>query len=664
MRRPLVGGVITLGLVLAIFAFAGNRAPVRHGPPAVEHTAPRVAPAPEPAAAPLPAPTPAAAPAPVEPVAPVTFPPTRPPVEPSLIADRRYEVLMQGRRAQTYHVRWSRIERDGEVIIQDVTRTKSRSARRMGSMSDVFEARTVTTLLRKESGELISQDTVSTLPSRTDRQTVERVPDGYRVIVRVGEREETFVVPTEGDVFVDAETFLGPRIRAGEAVPGATFQFPVLSTGRRAVLEPTLRVLEPDDECEGVKVAEEFEGFVGLWWFDSDGAVVRHRSGDSILQRNDELDPENLPTQPASYGITLPANLDLPRLFTGRRMIVDIKVRTDETVSLPRFAPNPWTEVLSTTDDTVRVALKSHDDAAARTTLPIRADGFEKFLEATPLMEVDDPVIRATARKVVGAEKDARTAAAKLADFVFKLLRKESPDIGQPSAKRILADRIGDCSEHCLLFTTLCRAAGIPARRVSGYVCIGPLWGGHAWCEIWVGAWIGADPTTNEIGTRARYIFCSRQDEPEVTPTQFVNARTTLMIREAEYADGKIDLTRPADWDPAIFSGIRVARPAAGWEVEQRPGYVQASTKGVQVSAWIRPDQGYRDQESLTGDGGGWGRFGSREAAFQDYGRGCHWIVPLGRENLYIRAVRIGDAELPVDEISALFRPTLERDDG
>ena len=34
-----------------------------------------------------------------------------------------------------------------------------------------------------------------------------------------------------------------------------------------------------------------------------------------------------------------------------------------------------------------------------------------------------------------------------------------------------LSEKRGDCTEFADLFTALCRAAGIPVRRVSGYVC-------------------------------------------------------------------------------------------------------------------------------------------------------------------------------------------------
>ncbi len=128
------------------------------------------------------------------------------------------------------------------------------------------------------------------------------------------------------------------------------------------------------------------------------------------------------------------------------------------------------------------------------TTLPIEAKGLERHLESTALMPTDHEELQAVVAEVVGDEKDARTAAERLARWVFSELDKKSPEVAQASALQILRERRGDCSEHALLFVALCRAAGIPARECSGYVCIGHQWGAHAWAEIWLGEWIGADP--------------------------------------------------------------------------------------------------------------------------------------------------------------------------
>lgn len=59
-----------------------------------------------------------------------------------------------------------------------------------------------------------------------------------------------------------------------------------------------------------------------------------------------------------------------------------------------------------------------------------------------------------------------------------------------------LTKRYGDCGQEALLFMTLCRQSGIPARWQSGWA----TWPGqdsiHDWCEIWLApyGWVPVDP--------------------------------------------------------------------------------------------------------------------------------------------------------------------------
>src|SRR6185436_20961839 len=112
--------------------------------------------------------------------------------------------------------------------------------------------------------------------------------------------------------------------------------------------------------------------------------------------------------------------------------------------------------------------------------------------------------------------------------------------IPEPTAVEILEDGGGDCSEHCVLFVTLCRAAGIPARRLSGYAQVGDMWGAHSFSEVWLGRWIGCDPTTNDFGTKARYVAFGWNDDPDSFPGT-VSSRVSgrMSIRTVEFTEGE-----------------------------------------------------------------------------------------------------------------------------
>jgi len=591
------------------------------------------------------------------------------PPPPNRLALRSYERLLNGRRAATMRVEWTSVERDGRRLVQDVTETRTATDRDMAGMRERFTSKSISTTLRTEDGGLVSQETVEDLPNgRRDAVRIERTAAGYKVTRSAGPNEETFEIATEEAVVVDAEAFLGSRIRAGVATPGATFRLPQLDTGRRRVAEGTLTVVGPDTEGPGLKVVESLEGQDALWWFAEDGSVVRLRAGDTIIRRNDSVGLDDLPKRTAVFRSTLPSNIDLPRLFTTRQMVVHIRVRTDDTTKSPRIPESPFTEVLERTDEQVIARLKMHDDPAATCALPIDPKGLEEYLKPTPLMEVDDPDVRALAKRLLGDAKDARDGARRIAEYVFSALRKGSPAIPDPTAKEILRERTGDCSEHSLLFTALCRAAGIPARRCSGWVCVGGDWGGHGWCEIWVGLWIGADPTTNEIGTRARYILCSRPDETDLAPAGIIAERTQIVIRRAEYEDGAVEIDDgafdPASRDPVVFSGIRLGPTPEGWTVTHSESGAHIEAPDFTAAASLHPDQGYRSVAWLTRNlpRGKGGVFGGRPAAVSRMASG--WVVSLGREILEIRVDMHGsDAELPEAALVKLFAPTLERQD-
>lgn len=55
----------------------------------------------------------------------------------------------------------------------------------------------------------------------------------------------------------------------------------------------------------------------------------------------------------------------------------------------------------------------------------------------------------------------------------------------------------------------LCRAVGLPAREVGGVTWVPTLggFGYHAWVEVWVGRWVTADPSWNELPANATHIL-------------------------------------------------------------------------------------------------------------------------------------------------------------
>ncbi len=92
----------------------------------------------------------------------------------------------------------------------------------------------------------------------------------------------------------------------------------------------------------------------------------------------------------------------------------------------------------------------------------------------------------------------------------------------------LLATRTGVCQDLAHVLVGLCRAAGIPARYVSGYIVTGahgPKRGAghsHAWAEAWTPThgWRGFDPTNDVLASEHHVKMAVGRDYRDVPPTQ------------------------------------------------------------------------------------------------------------------------------------------------
>ncbi|RLE04535.1 MAG: hypothetical protein DRI99_03645 [Candidatus Aminicenantes bacterium] len=126
-------------------------------------------------------------------------------------------------------------------------------------------------------------------------------------------------------------------------------------------------------------------------------------------------------------------------------------------------------------------------------TLPIAQETLRPFLESTAFCQSDDPEIQRVARQIVGSERNAWRAAKKIACWVNRSLTPNY-DVGFATAREVIRNRQGDCSEHTVLMVALCRAVGLPARAAVGIMSSGGVFAYHMWPEVYVGRWVNLDP--------------------------------------------------------------------------------------------------------------------------------------------------------------------------
>lgn len=130
-------------------------------------------------------------------------------------------------------------------------------------------------------------------------------------------------------------------------------------------------------------------------------------------------------------------------------------------------------------------------------------------LEETNAYPISHAKIKDLAAKVT---EGARTPEAKVARIVEHVHKFVQPALTAqaPEIHSLLKNKKGDCKSYALLFNNLARAAGVPAREVSGLLYVGDdfkAFGGHAWNEVVLnGVWIPVDASMGETEVNATHI--------------------------------------------------------------------------------------------------------------------------------------------------------------
>ncbi|GAF94866.1 unnamed protein product, partial [marine sediment metagenome] len=123
---------------------------------------------------------------------------------------------------------------------------------------------------------------------------------------------------------------------------------------------------------------------------------------------------------------------------------------------------------------------------------PVKDKEFRRFLKSSAFCQAEDPEIQKVAKEIVSQERNSWGASKKIAEWVEKEMTANY-DVGFATAKEIVKNREGDCSEYTVLTVALCRAVGIPARAAVGIMYGRGIFAYHMWPEVYVGRWISLD---------------------------------------------------------------------------------------------------------------------------------------------------------------------------
>ncbi len=158
-------------------------------------------------------------------------------------------------------------------------------------------------------------------------------------------------------------------------------------------------------------------------------------------------------------------------------------------------------------------------------------DTYVKYTAERPPQIVFTPEIRSLVKEIIGEENNPYLQAKRIFAWVESnivwtgaLEYSTVPCL----ALRALQRRTGDCGMQGLLFITLCRAAGIPARWQSGWTprITGGM-GMHDWTQFYVlpHGWLYADPSHGLL----------KSDDEEVKWFNFGNFNAFRLIVNSDY---------------------------------------------------------------------------------------------------------------------------------
>lgn len=137
---------------------------------------------------------------------------------------------------------------------------------------------------------------------------------------------------------------------------------------------------------------------------------------------------------------------------------------------------------------------------------PAEIEGDAGSTAPTKWWPADDKSTKDLATRLTKNAKTDRQRVLALLRFAALDVRTGGPMGSRHGAKKVIAQRFGHCWDKSDVLITMCRAIGIPARQIAGWVPI--IKSGHVWAEVRLRdeGWITVDATTTWLGTSQDYI--------------------------------------------------------------------------------------------------------------------------------------------------------------
>ena len=364
------------------------------------------------------------------------------------------------------------------------------------------------------------------------------------------------------------------RLLANERlVPGTHHEWTVLDPATLQSAKVSIRVGDRgvvranDTVVPAFRVDMDFRGLQTTSWVTDTGEVVREESPLGLITVREPAE--------RAQGLAVPGRIQAD-LLQAAAVVPQTTERIDEPRDVRRLKLRLEGAELSVADvDGVGQTLDGNviELMDPRTLEPSATDpGARAYLAAEPLLESDDPLVRAEAEQAVRGVDGDRSRAERLTRYVNGLLDKK-PTVSLPSAREVLRTKVGDCNEHTALFVAMARSIGLPARIAVGLVFMHGAFYYHAWPEVYLterpglGLWLPVDPTLNQFPADATHLRLARGGLDRQAAILPLIGRLKMTIVELELVPGtdRVIVGRPAA--PAADTAalpIDLPRAAAG----------------------------------------------------------------------------------------------------
>jgi transglutaminase-like putative cysteine protease len=182
-----------------------------------------------------------------------------------------------------------------------------------------------------------------------------------------------------------------------------------------------------------------------------------------------------------------------------------------------------------------RVRTSSGERAAEPPAFPLsrakecaRLESCHEFLQESRYVDLAPESWRLALDATAAADDLWRAALALMRVVHGELAYQPGSTTVHTRAGEALRARRGVCQDFAHVMIALCRAIGIPALYVSGYLYNGPreqlrgAQASHAWCEVYVpgGGWRGLDPTNDQPAGDHHVKLAVGRDYADVAPVQ------------------------------------------------------------------------------------------------------------------------------------------------